>query len=435
MSRSIKEAGLSKPDIVELIQEHLGDEWSRRQLEDLCSEVLDLNYPYWATWKEYRVGRGVYSTELLRDAVGTPDSKPKTKKSIPSDFDVAMQSLNEKPKAQSEAVVNHVQKFDSNPFEDLVPQKDPLYVKWGAYSEVSTIIKSKQFFPMFITGLSGNGKTTMVDQACANLDRQLIRVNFTRLTDEDQLIGGWRLVDGETVWFDGPVVRAMKLGAVLLLDEVDLADEKVMCLQPILEGKGIFVKPTREMVHHKEGFTVFATGNTKGQGDETGKFAGTFQMNEAFLERFPLTIEQPYPKKTHERKMLKKVFGKTEILNKDDLEHYIEHLLEFVTQVRAAYDSQVLPEVISTRRLIQIVQTFLIFKDKQKALDLCLNRFNQDIQSALKELYRGCEPKTKAQIAEEEAARLAKQEADKKSEEAAGYGKIADAFNGVTTNP
>jgi MoxR-like ATPase len=437
MSRRLKEAGLTKSDVVDLIEKHFGAEFNRGDLLELCSETLDINYPYWATRKEYRVTHGYYSVELLRNSISgdsTPKKTRKVKKVVESTPEPVAPVQSEVEAPAASAPVQSVQSFNLEPEENLIPSKDPLYIKWGAYKDVETIIKSKQFFPMFITGLSGNGKTTMIDQACANLKQPLIRVNFTRLTDEDQLIGGWRLVDGQTVWFDGPVVRAMKLGAVLLLDEVDLADEKVMCLQPILEGKGIFIKPIRQMVHHSEGFTIFATGNTKGQGDETGKFAGTFQMNEAFLERFPLTIEQPYPKKTQERKMLKKVFGKSDILSTEERDHYIEHLLEFVTQVRAAYDATIISEVISTRRLVQIVQTFLIFKDKNRSLELCLNRFNSDIQSALKEIYRGCEPKTKEQIeAEEAAAKAAKEEEEKAKTIESKYKSVVDAFNDVTT--
>ena len=191
--------------------------------------------------------------------------------------------------------------------QDLVPQKDPNYVPFGNFSDVKRIINSNMFYPTFVTGLSGNGKTLSVEQACAQLGRELIRVNITIETDEDDLVGGFRLVDGATVWHNGPVVEALERGAILLLDEVDLASNKILCLQSILEGKGVFLKKIGRVVRPAVGFNVIATANTKGKGSEDGRFIGTNVLNEAFLERFALTFEQEYPVPSIEKKILDKV--------------------------------------------------------------------------------------------------------------------------------
>src|SRR5210317_2484652 len=266
---------------------------------------------------------------------------------------------------------------------NIVPEKDNTFVSFGNYPDLKSIIKSKLFYPVFITGLSGNGKTFGVTQACAENKRELIRVNITIETDEDDLLGGYRLKDGQTVWQNGPVIEAMERGAVLLLDEIDLASNKIMCLQPILEGSGVFVKKINKFVKPKDGFNVIATANTKGQGSEDGKFIGTNVLNEAFLERFPITFEQTYPTSKTEKKILSntlKAAGK-----KDD--KFVDNLTTWADVIRKTYFDGGVDEVISTRRLVHITQAYSIFDNKMKAIQMCTNRFDDDTKNSFVELY------------------------------------------------
>ena len=236
---------------------------------------------------------------------------------------------------------------------------------------------------MFLTGLSGNGKTLAVTQACADLKRELIRVNITIETDEDDLLGGFRLKDGQTVWSNGPIIEAMERGAVLLLDEIDLASNKIMCLQPVLEGSGIFVKKINKWVQPKKGFNVIATANTKGQGSEDGKFIGTNVLNEAFLERFPVTFEQKYPSVAIEKKILNntlKSYGKSDA-------KFIDKLTTWADVIRKTYFDGGVDEIISTRRLVHITQAYSIFNNKMKAIEMCTNRFDDDTKNSFVELY------------------------------------------------
>ena len=267
--------------------------------------------------------------------------------------------------------------------KDLVPDKDPNYVPFGNFTDLKKIIKSKVFYPTFITGLSGNGKTFGVEQACAQLGRDLIRVNITVETDEDDLIGGFRLVDGNTVWHNGPVLEALQRGAVLLLDELDLASNKILCLQSILEGNGVFIKKIGKQVYPEKGFTVVATANTKGKGSDDGRFVGTNVLNEAFLERFPLTFEQEYPSIKIEQKLLHNYCSE---LNCCD-DEYIENLGTWAEIIRKTFKEGGVDEVISTRRLVHITRAFAIFKDRLKAIKLCLNRFDDETKAAFLELY------------------------------------------------
>ena len=267
--------------------------------------------------------------------------------------------------------------------KDLVPDKDPNYVPFGNFTDLKRIIKSKVFYPTFITGLSGNGKTFGVEQACAQLGRDLIRVNITVETDEDDLIGGFRLVDGNTVWHNGPVLEALQRGAVLLLDELDLASNKILCLQSILEGNGVFIKKIGKQVYPEKGFTVVATANTKGKGSDDGRFVGTNVLNEAFLERFPLTFEQEYPSIKIEQKLLHNYCSE---LNCCD-DEYIENLGTWAEIIRKTFKEGGVDEVISTRRLVHIIRAFAIFKDRLKAIKLCLNRFDDETKAAFLELY------------------------------------------------
>ena len=266
---------------------------------------------------------------------------------------------------------------------NIVPKKDPVFVSFGNYPDIKSIIKSGRFYPVFITGLSGNGKTMGVTQACAENKKELIRVNITIETDEDDLLGGYRLKDGQTVWQNGPVIEAMERGAVLLLDEIDLASNKIMCLQPILEGSGVFVKKINKYVKPKDGFNVIATANTKGQGSEDGKFIGTNILNEAFLERFPVTFEQKYPSVSIEKKILNntlKMAGKSDV-------KFVDKLTTWADVIRKTYFDGGVDEIISTRRLVHIVQAFAIFGNKMKAIEVCTNRFDDDTKNSFVELY------------------------------------------------
>jgi len=283
---------------------------------------------------------------------------------------------------------------------NIIPEKDATFVSFGNYGDLKSIIRSKMFYPVFITGLSGNGKTFGTTQACAELKRELIRVNITIETDEDDLLGGYRLKDGQTVWQNGPVIEAMERGAVLLLDEIDLASNKIMCLQPILEGSGVYVKKINKFVKPAHGFTVVATANTKGQGSDDGKFIGTNVLNEAFLERFPITFEQSYPAAKVEEKILTNIMATT---GKVDGE-FAKKLVTWADVIRKTYFDGGVDEIISTRRLTHIVQAYSIFKgNKMKAIEVCVNRFDADTKNSFMELYTKVDAGASAeQIAEEQ---------------------------------
>jgi len=266
---------------------------------------------------------------------------------------------------------------------NLVPVKDDTFVPFGGFADVKNVIKSKQFYPVFITGLSGNGKTFSVEQACAQLGRELIRVNITIETDEDDLIGGFRLVNGETVWHNGPVIEALERGAILLLDEIDLASNKILCLQSILEGTGVFLKKIGRFVRPTAGFNVIATANTKGRGSDDGRFIGTNVLNEAFLERFPVTFEQSYPAVKTEEKLLHLHAAS---VNVDD-DKFIKKLVDWADIIRKTFYDGGIEEIISTRRLVHIIRAYSIFKNKAKALQVCINRFDDDTKQSFMELY------------------------------------------------
>jgi MoxR-like ATPase len=265
----------------------------------------------------------------------------------------------------------------------FIPDTDKTYVPWGNHKDLESIVKSRYFYPTFITGLSGNGKTFMVEQICAKLKRDLVRVNITIETDEDDLLGGFRLVDGETVFHKGPVIDAMERGAVLLLDEVDLASNKILCLQPVLEGKGVYLKKINKWIKPADGFTVIATANTKGKGSESGAFIGTNILNEAFLERFAITIEQEYPPISTEKKILSKNFKTFDI--KDD--DYVQNLVNWADIIRKTYYDGGVDEIISTRRLVHIAKAYSIFQDRAKAIDLCIQRFDDETKESFRDLY------------------------------------------------
>ena len=262
--------------------------------------------------------------------------------------------------------------------QNLIPTKDDSFVKFGNFGDVKKIIQSRLFYPTFITGLSGNGKTFSVEQACAQLGRELIRVNITIETDEDDLIGGFRLIDGNTVWHNGPVIEALQRGAVLLLDEIDLASNKILCLQSILEGKGVFLKKIGRWIAPASGFNVIATANTKGKGSDDGRFIGTNVLNEAFLERFPVTFEQNYPTPAQEKNILMKLSEDTD---------FCSRLVDWADIIRKTFYDGGIDEIISTRRLVHIIRAYGIFGNKAKAIDVCTARFDDETKQAFIELY------------------------------------------------
>ena len=276
---------------------------------------------------------------------------------------------------------------------NYIPEKDDSYVQFGNFTSVRKVIQSRKFYPIFITGLSGNGKTMSVEQACAATKRELIRVNITIETDEDDLIGGFRLVDGDTVWHNGPVIEALERGAVLLLDEIDLASNKILCLQSILEGKGVFLKKIGKYVTPKEGFNVIATANTKGKGSDDGRFVGTNILNEAFLERFPITFEQDYPTASVEEKILRN-------MGCDTL--FAENLVKWAGVIRKTFFDGGVDEVITTRRLVHIVQAYDIFGDRLDAITKCVNRFDDDTKQSFLDLYTKVDAGEDSEYNEEE---------------------------------
>jgi len=267
--------------------------------------------------------------------------------------------------------------------KNLVPSVDNTFVKFGHFTDVKKVVQSKQFYPTFITGLSGNGKTFGVEQVCAQLKRELIRVNITIETDEDDLIGGFRLVDGNTVWHNGPVIEALERGAILLLDEIDLASNKILCLQPVLEGKGLFLKKIGKFVTPKSGFNIIATANTKGKGSDDGRFIGTNVLNEAFLERFPVTFEQSYPHPKVEERLLTL---HAESVNVKDLA-FVKKLVDWADIIRKTFYDGGIEEIISTRRLVHIIRAYSIFGDKAKSIQVCINRFDDETKQSFLELY------------------------------------------------
>jgi hypothetical protein len=267
--------------------------------------------------------------------------------------------------------------------QNLIPDKDDTFVKFGNFNDIKKIIQSRLFYPTFITGLSGNGKTFSVEQACAHLKRELIRVNITVETDEDDLLGGFRLVNGETAWHNGPVIEALERGAILLLDEIDLASNKILCLQSVLEGKGVFLKKIGRFVKPTAGFNVFATANTKGKGSDDGRFIGTNVLNEAFLERFPVTFEQSYPAPSTEQKILEGIALDLGVEDRD----FCKRLCDWGEVIRKTFYDGGIDEIISTRRLVHIIRAYAIFQDKAKAIQVCINRFDDETKTAFLELY------------------------------------------------
>ena len=267
--------------------------------------------------------------------------------------------------------------------QNLIPSKFVGFVPWGHHSTIKQIVQSGLFYPVFVTGLSGNGKTLMIEQIHAEMNKELIRVNITIETDEDDLLGGFRLVNGETKFVPGPVIEAMERGCTLLLDECDLGSNKLMALQPVLEGKGVYLKKVNKWITPKDGFNVMATANTKGKGSEDGRFIGTNILNEAFLERFAITIEQPYATAATEKKIVLGSMKKYGAVDKE----FATNLITWAEVIRKTFFDGGVDEVISTRRLDHIVKAFAIFKDKMKSIELCVARFDDDTKQSFMDLY------------------------------------------------
>ena len=341
---------------------------SRSEINDMVKSG-EISNPSWLKNKKYLVSRGVYSLPIAGN-----------------DFSPSLTDVPLVPEEPKEPVVSQAAFVVSSLVGNIVPDKDPVFVPWGSFTDIKKIVSSKAFYPIFVTGLSGNGKTMNVSQACAATNRECIRVNITIETDEDDLLGGYRLQDGQTVWQNGPVIEAMERGALLLLDEIDLASNKIMCLQPILEGNGVFLKKINRFVKPSKGFNVIATANTKGQGSDDGKFIGTNILNEAFLERFPITIEQAYPTNKIETKILLNVMSDKGLSSAVDSE-FANSLVTWADIIRKTYYEGGVDELISTRRLVHIVEAFSIFKNKMKAIEMCTNRFDLDTKTSFLDLY------------------------------------------------
>jgi hypothetical protein len=344
---------MTDEQIIDGLKETFGTELTPADIRGFCASQ-NLNYQtVTRRLEQYKTSRGRWNLEVTQESV----------EEIERNFN-------------SVAVLPEVH-------QNLIPDKDDTFVKFGNFNDIKKIIQSRLFYPTFITGLSGNGKTFSVEQVCAQLKRELIRVNITIETDEDDLIGGFRLVNGETAWHNGPVIEALERGAILLLDEIDLASNKILCLQSVLEGKGVFLKKIGRFIKPAPGFNVIATANTKGKGSDDGRFIGTNVLNEAFLERFPVTFEQSYPAPSVEQKILE---GIALDLGVEDRE-FCKRLVDWADVIRKTFYDGGIDEIISTRRLVHIIRAYSIFQDKAKAIQVCVNRFDDETKQAFLELY------------------------------------------------
>ena len=348
-----RKSAVNDAQLIESIKELYGSEVTTGDLKGFCAS-RGLNYQtVTRRLEDYKTGRGRWNLEVTPTVVNKMEQAYQAPAALPA--------------------------VEQN----LIPDKDDTFVKFGNFNDIKRIIQSRLFYPTFITGLSGNGKTFSVEQACAQLKRELIRVNITIETDEDDLIGGFRLVNGETVWYNGPVIEALERGAILLLDEIDLASNKILCLQSVLEGKGVFLKKIGRFVKPAAGFNVFATANTKGKGSDDGRFIGTNVLNEAFLERFPVTFEQSYPAPATEQKILEGVALDLGVEDRD----FCKRLVDWGDVIRKTFYDGGIEEIISTRRLVHIIRAYSIFQDKAKAIQVCVNRFDDETKQSFLELY------------------------------------------------
>jgi hypothetical protein len=348
-----RKSSVTDDQLISELQSLFGSELSAGDIKGFCAS-RSLNYQtVTRRLEQFKTSRGRWNLEVTPTVVGKMEQA-----------------------YQSPAALPAVE-------QNLIPDKDDTFVKFGNFNDIKKIIQSRIFYPTFVTGLSGNGKTFSVEQACAQLKRELIRVNITIETDEDDLIGGFRLVNGETVWHNGPVIEALERGAILLLDEIDLASNKILCLQSVLEGKGVFLKKIGRFVKPVAGFNVFATANTKGKGSDDGRFIGTNVLNEAFLERFPVTFEQSYPAPATEQKILEGIALDLGVEDRD----FCKRLVDWGDVIRKTFYDGGIEEIISTRRLVHIIRAYSIFNDKAKAIQVCINRFDDETKTAFLELY------------------------------------------------
>lgn len=360
--RVVKTNQLIMETAIELLRKKYGTEFGAEAVRAVADE---LNTSYATLSKKlsnFKVSRGKWNLEITQE------------------------KIDELEETYNAPAVNPISTIESVK-QNLIPEKDDCFVNFGNFNDIKKVISSGLFYPVFITGLSGNGKTFSVEQSCAQLKREFIRVNITLETDSDDLLGGFRLVNGETVWHNGPVVEAMERGAILLLDEIDLASNKIMCLQSILEGKGTFLKKIGKHVVPQKGFNVIATANTKGKGSDDGRFIGTNVLNEAFLERFPITFEQDYPTIGIETRILTKVAESLKIPMIGEHTDFVKHLCTWSEIIRKTFADGGIDEVISTRRLVHIMKAYSIFGKKDKALKVCLNRFDDETKTTFVELY------------------------------------------------
>lgn len=356
-----------KAEIKQAFVKTLGDKYPGRAIFDR-DELIDhanemgMPFPGFCMRPENRIGRGKYQIQML-----------------------SLVSSNAN-RVEPVEVENSENKLVQTVFEQVkieVPVKDKMYVSWGFFRDVKQIIESNAFYPLFIAGLSGNGKTMMVEQACADTKRKYVRVNITEETDEDDLIGGFRLVNGETVWCDGPIPQAMKQGAICLIDEIDRGSNKLMCLQAVLEGKPLYIKKTGAVIQPAFGFNIIATANTKGRGSDDGRFTGARILDEAFLERFVATMDQPYPTTAVEKKI---ILNAMEAYGNLDGE-FADNLVTWAEIIRKTYEDGGVDDLISTRRLVHIARTYGIFADRKRSIELCISRFDEDTRVAFLDLY------------------------------------------------
>ena len=350
---------MTDDQIISGLKDYFGTELTAADIKGFCA-AKGLSYPtVTRRLEQFKTNRGRWNLEVTTEAI----------ENLENTFNA--------PTVQGIGIIESVK-------QNLVPEKDNTFVKFGNFTDIKKIIQSRLFYPTFITGLSGNGKTFSVEQACAQLERELIRVNITIETDADDLLGGFRLVNGETVWHNGPVIEALERGAILLLDEIDLASNKILCLQSILEGKGVFLKKIGRFVKPATGFNVIATANTKGKGSDDGRFIGTNVLNSAFLDRFAVTMEQEYPSISVEQKILHGLAKSIHLSNVDD---FIKSLCDWSDVIRKTFYDGGIDEIISTRRLVHILKAYSIFGDKEKSIKYSISGFDDETKQSFLELY------------------------------------------------
>ena len=355
---------VERSKFIEGLKEKFGVLVSKQNIQEYANSMSLPNPHFLLSNRDIKVGRN-YNLDFINKDVSVQDNTP------------------ELAPAMIAPVVQLRQKKLVTEVDNLIPEQSSDYVPFGFFKQLEKIVKSKLFYPVFITGLSGNGKTTMVEQVCARLKRECIRVNISIETDEDDLIGGSTLIDGNITYREGPVITAMRRGSVLLIDEIDRGSNKLMCLQSILEGKAYFNKKNGDVIHPAAGFTVIATANTKGKGTEDGRFIAAQILDEAFLERFPITVEQEYPSAATEKKIVMNKMASLGVLD----EEFATKLITWAEIIRKTFEEGGVDEIISTRRLLHIIQAYSIFEDQNDAIEYCINRFDGDTKTAFLDLY------------------------------------------------